>query len=199
MKTVRWILVIGVICGATLMAGYRLSQSELNASAAVPDPVPAKASLSTQATTLQEVEARPAQPVADRTTVFENIAFGYRVNYPFAWEKVELSDYVVSFRSPDGLTQVKVEAVGSLPADGLSQFVDRSLGSSEVILSRQQLTVHNLPAERVVIFSKAIDSQVTTFYINADNSAFVVTGVGQQRPIEMIARSFNAPQLVAQR
>jgi hypothetical protein len=101
-------------------------------------------------------------------------------------------------QSPDGASSVKVEAVGPLPADGLAAFVDRSLGD-EVLFSRQLLTVHGQPAERVVAYSDTANGQVTTFYINANGSVFVITGVGQQKDIELIARSFNGPLELALR
>lgn len=198
MKLARWILVIGIICGAVLIAGYRLTRTEIDASAAVPAPAPAKASLSVQATTVEEVEARRIQPVSNQTAVFEDTSFGYQIQHPLDWETAALSDQMVSFQSPDGLTQVKVEAVGPLPADGLSPFVDRSLGT-DAVLSRQLLTIHGIQAERVITFADAIEGQATTFYLDGGNSAFVLTGIGDQHAIEMIARSFTMPQLVAQR
>jgi hypothetical protein len=197
MKTVRWIFVLGIICGAIFVAGYRLSRSELEASAAV-TLAPARASLAVQATTIEEVEARGVQPVIAQPMLFEDPTFGYQVSVPVGWNTVQLSDYMISFRSPDGLTQVKIEAVGPLPADGLGPFVDRSLGS-DAVLSHQLLTVHGIPAERVVTFSEALDVETTTFYLDAGKSAFVVAGFGEQKAIEMIARSFTMPQLVAQR
>ena len=68
-----------------------------------------------------------------------------------------------------------------------------------MVLSRQSLTVHSHPAERVVAFADNPGGQKTTFYIEADASAYVITGMGQQSAIEKVARSFNAPQVVAQR
>lgn len=198
MKFIRSILVIGIICGAVLMAGYRLSRSELDASAAVPDRAVAKASLNIQATTIEEVEARGVQPVVDQTATFEDAALGYRVNYPQGWDKVEFSNTAVAFQAPDGVTQVKVEAVGPLSEDGLARFVDRSLGNDKVV-SRQLLTVHGVPAERVITFSDVLGGQVTSFYLDGGNSTFVITGFGEQKAIELLARSFTMPQLVAQR
>ena len=198
MKIFRWVLVIGIIFGAILVAGYRLSQFEVDADAAVPDPAPVKASLTVQATTIQEVEARGAILPADRSVVFEDNAFGYQLTYPFDWDQVELSSTIVSFQSPDGATEVKVESVGPLPTDGLGAFVNRSLGG-DIVISRQLLTVHSQPAERVIAYSDLIGDQVTTFYIDGGKSVFVVTGVGQQKAIETVARSFTMPQLLAQR
>jgi hypothetical protein len=197
MKTFRWMFVLGIISGAMIMAGYRLSRSELEASAAV-TLAPVRASLAAQATTIEEVEARGIQPVIAQPMLFEDPTFGYQVSVPVGWNTVRLSDYVISFRSPDGLTQIKIEAVGSLPVDGLGPFVDRSLGS-DAVLSHQLLTVQGIPAERVVTFSDVLDTETTTFYLDAGKSAFVVTGFGEQRAIEMMARSFTLPQLVAQR
>jgi len=59
--------------------------------------------------------------------------------------------------------------------------------------------VHGLPAERIVAYSDTVGGQITTFYIDNNGTIFTVTGVGEQKAIEMIARSFNAPQVVAQR
>jgi hypothetical protein len=197
MKTVRWMFVLGIICGAMIVAGYRLSRSELEAAAAV-TLAPARASLAAQATTIEEVEARGVQPVIAQPMLFEDSTFGYQVSVPLGWNTVRLSEYVIAFRSPDGVTQVKIEAVGPLPADGLAPFVDRSLGS-DAVLSRQLLTVQGIPAERVITFSDVLDLEATTFYLDAGQSAFVVTGIGEQKAIEMMARSFTLPQLVAQR
>ncbi len=180
------------------MAGYRLVQSEMEAVAAVPDPAPVKAPLSVQATTIQEIEASEVQAVVDQAVIFEDDTFGYHISYPLDWDKVQLSANVVSFQAPDGVTQVKVEVVGPLPSDGLGPFVDRSLGNDQV-LSRQLLTVHGFSAERVITLSNINGDQITTFYIDTGDSAFVVSGVGEQKAIEMIARSFNVPQFVAQR
>jgi hypothetical protein len=103
---------------------------------------------------------------------------------------------VVIFRAVDGVTRVKVEAVGPIAGDGLAPFVDRSLHNDDV-LSRQSLTIHGFNAERVVAFANSPGGQKTTFFIDADDTAYVITGLGQQSLIENIARSFNAPQVVA--
>jgi len=190
------IIVIAIICGALLMGGYRLSQSEEIAEAALV-PAPVKAPVSIQATTLEEVEARAVQLVVEETAIFDNEVFGYHLSYPVAWEKQQLSGNVVVFQSPDHTTQVKVEAVGPLPADGLTPFVDRSLGS-DILISRQSLTIHSFPAERVIAFSDNVGGQITSFYVDAGDSAYVISGVGEQKAIEMIARSFNTPELVVQ-
>jgi hypothetical protein len=50
-----------------------------------------------------------------------------------------------------------------------------------------------------VAYSETLERQITTFYIDHGGSIFVVTGTGDQLSIEMIARSFNAPQVVAQK
>ena len=191
------IIVIAIICGALLIGGYRLSQSEEIAEAAqVPTLV--KAPVSIQATTLEEVEARAVQSAVEETVIFDNEVFGYHLSYPVVWEKQELSGNVVVFESPDHTTQVKVEAVGPLPADGLTAFVDRSLGR-DILISRQSLTIHGFSAERVMAFSDSIGGQITSFFVDAGDSAYVISGVGEQKAIEMIARSFNAPDLVVQR
>ena len=192
----RSIAVVALIGGALLIGGYRLSQSEEVAEAA-PVLVPVKASVNVQATSLEEVAARAEQPAGEQAVVFANKVFNYHLSHPLAWEKQEPSANVVVFQSPDQVTQVKVEAVGPLPADGLAAFVDRSLGP-DILISRQSLTIHNLPAERVLVYSDSIDGQIISFYIDAGDSAYVISGVGEQKAIEMIARSFNAPELIAQ-
>jgi hypothetical protein len=201
-RWIRWVIVVAIICMAILVAGYRLVQSEPNPVAAAPaltDSAPIKkVSLDVQATTLEEVQARETQAVVEPMVTFEDEHFGYHLSYPVKWEMSRLSANVVLFQSVDGVTKVKVEAVGPMPADGLVPFVERSL-YDEVVISRQSLTVHGYSAERVVAFADSPGGQKTTFYIEADASAYVITGMGQQSLIEQIARSFNAPQVVAQR
>jgi hypothetical protein len=192
----RSIALVALIGGALLIGGYGLSKSEEVAEAA-PVLVPVKASVSVQATSLEEVAARAEQPAGEQAVVFANEVFDYHLSHPLAWEKQEPSANVVVFQSPDQATQVKVEAVGPLPADGLAAFVDRSLGP-DILISRQSLTIHNLPAERVLVYSDSVDGQIISFYIDAGDSAYVISGVGEQKAIEMIARSFNAPELIAQ-
>ena len=191
------IVIIAIICGALLIGGYRLSQSEEIAEAA-PVLTLVKAPVSNQATTLEEVEARAVQPAVEETVIFNTEVFDYRLSYPVVWEKQELSGNVVVFESPDHTTQVKVEAVGPLPADGLTAFVDRSLGS-DILISRQSLTIHGFSTERVMAFSDSIGGQITSFFVDAGDSAYVISGMGEQKAIEKIARSFNAPDLVVQR
>ena len=201
MTKVRWLLVIAVICVVVLVVGYRLTQPEPETVAAAPvPPVPAQTkteSLSAQATTIEEVEARSVLAVVEPMTLLE-AEQEYHVNYPVDWETLTPSTTMTVLKSPDGESIVKVEAVGPVPADGLAPFVDRSLGS-EMVFSRQLLTVHGLPAERIVAYSDTVGGQITTFYIDNNGTIFTVTGVGEQKAIEMIARSFNAPQVVAQR
>ena len=194
MMKIRWLIGIAIICGAMGMAAYRLAQAEPEIVTAAP----AKALPSVQATTIEEVVARGEQPAVDPTVVFEEQASGYHLTYPYDWDRATVSANVVSFHSPDRTTQVKVEAVGPLPADGLTAFVERTLGNDQA-LSRQSLTVHGQPAERVITQSPETGDPVTTFFIEAEASAYLIRGVGEQRAIEMIARSFNAPRLVAQR
>jgi len=201
MTKVRWLLVIAVICVAVLVVGYRLTQPEPETVAAAPVPpvsVQTKTeSLNAQATTIEEVEARSVLAVVEPMALFE-AEQGYHVSYPVDWKTLTPSTTMSVLKSPDGVSVVKVEAVGPVPADGLAPFVDRSLGS-EMVLSRQLLTVHGLPAERIVAYSDTVGGQITTFYIDNNGTIFTVTGVGEQKAIEMIARSFNAPQVVAQR
>jgi hypothetical protein len=198
-RWIRWIIVIAIVCAAVLVAGYRLTQSEPETVVAAPISAAVKnVSLEMQATTLEQVVAREGQTVVQPTLLFEDAQLGYHVSYPVDWEMIALSSTAVLFQSNDGVTQVKVEAAGPVPADGLIPFVDRSL-YSDVVLSRQSLTIHGFPAERVVVFSDSPGGQKITFFIETDASAYVITGLGQQSLIEKIARSFNAPQVVARR
>jgi len=202
MIKIRWILLIAIICVAFLVAGYRLTQPEPETAAAAPVP-PASVqvkteTLSIQATTVEEVEARGVPTTAMEMALFELEELGYHLNRPVGWQTSISSSTMTIIKSPDGASLVKVEAVGPLPADGLAAFVDRSI-SEHIVFSRQLLTVHGLPAERVVAYSDTVDGQVTTFFIDDNGSVFVITGVGQQKGIELIARSFNAPLEVALR
>jgi hypothetical protein len=193
----RLTLLITLIGGALLGAGYRLSQTELEVTAAAPKlAIIHKAPISSQATTIEEVIARQGLPNTEPVQVFEDALFGYSLSYPIEWTKIPLSSHAVAFQSPDGATRVKVEVASVLPADGLAAFVDRSLGP-DILLSRQQLTIHGFSAERVLVFSDTAGDQVTYFYLNADNRVYIVTGFGEQKAIEAIARSFNASQLLA--
>jgi hypothetical protein len=194
----RLTLLITLIGGAILGAGYRLSQTELEVIAAAPKPaiIYKEAPISSQATTVEEIIARQGQPGVEPVQVFEDGLFGYQLSYPIKWTKTQLSSHAVAFQSPEGATRVKVEVASVLPADGLAAFVDRSLGP-DILLTRQQLTIHGFPAERVLVFSDAAGDQVTYFYLNADNRVYIVTGFGEQKAIEAIARSFNASQLLA--
>jgi hypothetical protein len=196
---IRWMLALLIVCSAILGAGYRLTQVEPEtAAAAMPIPVVARPSLSVQATTIEEVEARSVQPVAQRNITIEDTVLGYHISYPTSWYKTELSSNVVVIQSGDGATRVKVEIASVLPADSLAGFVDRSLGQ-DILLTRQLLTIHGLPAERVLVYSDEAGGQVTSFYVDADQMVYVISGSGEQKLIESVARSFNAPQLIAQR
>lgn len=197
-KWIRWIIVIAVICAAVLSAGYRLTQVEPESVAAAPAVTVSKnVSLTMQATSVEEVNDRGAQSLVQQpAALFVDNYFDYQINYPTGWEMNQLSANVVAFQATDGVTRVKVEAAGPMPADGLTPFVDRSL-YNDVVLSRQVLTIHGHAAERVVAFADSPGGQKTTFFIEADNNAYVVTGVGQQNLIEQVARSFDAPQILA--
>ena len=202
MIKIRWILLIAIICIALLVAGYRLTQPEPEMVAAAPVP-PASVqvkteSLSIQATTVEEVEARGVSRIVPEMALFESQVLGYHLSLPVGWQTSAPSTTMAVIKSPDGASIVKVEAVGPLPADGLAAFVDRTLGD-DVVFSRQLLTVHGQSAERVVASSNTLNGQVTTFYIDNNGSVFVITGIGQQKDIEMIARSFNGPLEVALR
>jgi hypothetical protein len=192
-RVIITIVVVGIIAVA---AGYRLAQAGLEASAAEPAPVAAKASPSSQATTIEEVQLRAAQPAALQPATFADDLFSYHLVYPLGWEADRIAGNQVVFRSPDGSASVTVEAVGPL-AEKLTTFANRSLGDN-IVISRQSLTVHGLPAERVIAYSDEAGSQVTLFFIDAGSSAYVLTGVGEQQAVEMIARSFNSPELVVQ-
>ena len=166
MIKIRWILLIAIICVALLVAGYRLTQPEPETVAAAPVP-PASVqikteSVSVQATTVEEVEARGVPIGTITMALFESEALGYHLSYPIDWQTSIPSTTMTVIKSADNSSIVKVEAVGPLPADGLAAFVDRSLGD-DIVFSRQLLTVHGLPAERVVAYSGAADGQVTTF------------------------------------
>lgn len=188
-------LVITIICTAILAAGYCLTQTEVEAAAA---PAVVDRAISGQATTVEEVQARNIRPITGQNALFTDELFGYNISYPTDWLKTELSSNVVVLQSADGATRVKIEVASVLPADGLAGFVERSLGN-DVVITRQQLTIHGLTAERVLLVSETAGSQVTNFYINADNLVYVISGSGQQKLIETVARSFNAPQAVALR
>lgn len=191
------IIAIVILLGVVVTGGYYLSQSEEVVEAA-PGLAPVKASVSVQATTVEAVKAPDILPLMDQNLVYQNDVFNYHLSYPSDWTQNQPSANVAVFQAPDHTSEVSVEAVGPLPADGLTAFVDRSL-DQDVLISRQLLTLHGSSAERVIVFSDRIESQLTSFYIDAGKSAFVISGVGEQAAIEMIARSFNAPQLVAQR
>ncbi len=194
--TIRTLFTLTLIGGIVVVAAlfvWNRPQPEMVAEAAVPAPV--RASVSTQATQVDQVIA----PLADAQEVlYDNQTFGYRLTYPAEWQKQQPSANVVIFQAPGGATQVKIEAVGPLPPDGLTPFVNRSLGP-DILISRLTLTINGLPAERVVAFSDAVDGQVTSFYVDGGRCAYVISGVGEQKVIEQIARSFQATELVAQR
>ncbi len=195
----RAIAIILMICAVILLTGYGLSQTAFKSEAAAAGPVepaPVKPAITAQATSAAEVAAREGQPVAGLLSVFKDKWFGYQLNYQPNWQVSQPSANVVIFQAPDGLTQVKVEAVGPLPADGLRPFVDRSLGK-DTVMSRQTLTFDGYPAERVVTISAASGSQTTTFYLNAGASAFVISGSGDHQAVETTARSFSAVEFAA--
>lgn len=195
---IRWMLIIIIICEAILAAGYRLTQVEPETAAAAAPVLVVDRAISAQATTIEEVQARNVRPLTSQTVTFTDQLFGYRLSYPADWYKLELSSNVIVFQSVDGTTRVKVEVAGPLPVDGLAAFVDRSL-VSDIVLTRQLLTIHGLPAERVLVYSEGTGSQVTNFYISADSMVYVISGFGEQKLVESVARSFNAPQVVALR
>lgn len=197
----RWfriVMTIAIIGMALATAGYRLTQPEpetVAADQARANVAPVEARL----ISLQSTVVDKSMPVLDeQMIVFKNELFGYNIDYPVDWGLHELAANTVRFEAPDGQTSVTVEAVGPLANDDLATFVDLSLGQ-ERVLSRQLLTVHGYPAERVISYPQDVGVQVTNFFINTQTSAFVITGIGEQRPIELIARSFNAPEALAWR
>lgn len=191
-RTLFTLALIGGIIIVTALFVLNRPQPEIVAEAAIPAPV--RASVSTQATSADQIAI---QPVASQELLYDNQTFGYRLSYPADWQKQQPSANVVVFQSADLSSQVKIEAVGPLPPDGLTPFVDRSLGP-DVLISRLTLTINGLPAERVMAFSDAVDGQVTSFYVDGGQCAYVITGVGEQKAIEQVARSFQATELVAQ-
>lgn len=192
-RTLFTLTLIGSIIIVTALFVLNRPQPEMVAEAAIPAPV--RASVNTQATSTDQIAAQPA---VSQELRYDNQTFGYQLNYPVEWQKLQPSANVVVFQSADLSSQVKIEAVGPLPPDGLTPFVDRSLGPG-VLISRLTLTINGLPAERVVAFSDAVDGQVTSFYVDGGQCAYVITGVGEQKAIEQVARSFQATELVAQR
>lgn len=194
----RWIVMVVIIVGALLIAGYRLAQSEPDIVTAAPAIAPVKEPISVQATTIEEVMARGVLPASDQPMMVENEVFGYHISYPHNWNRVNVSTNVVTFQSSQSGTEVTVETGGPLPADGLAAFVDRNLGN-HMVISRQLLTIHSLPAERIIVYSTETQGQETIFFIESDASVYIISGVGEQKLIEMVARSFSNPQLVAQR
>ena len=195
---IRWMLIITIICAAILGAGYRLTRVEAETAAAAAPVSVVDRAISAQATTIEEVQARNVRPLTDQTITFTDELFGYRLSYPADWYKTELSSNVIVFQSTDGATRVRVEVAGPLPGDGLTAFVDRSL-VNDIVFTRQSLTIHSLPAERVLVHADGTGSQVTNFYISADGMVYVISGFGEQKLVESVARSFNAPQVVALR
>ncbi|MBI1879836.1 MAG: hypothetical protein HYR94_16710 [Chloroflexi bacterium] len=194
---IQSIAIIVILLGVVLFGAYYLSQSEEVVEAA-PVLAPVKAPLSVQATSVEAVEAQRILPLTDQIVTYQNEVFNYHLTYPADWTEQQPSANVVIFQSPDHTTEVRVEAVGPLPTDGLTAFVDRSLGR-DILISRQSLILHNLPAERVIVFSDRVSNQVTSFYVDAGKCAYVISGTGQQKAIEQIARSFTGLELVAQR
>jgi len=195
---IRWMLIITMICAAILAVGYRLTQVEAETAAAAEPVSVVERAINAQATTIEEVQARDIRPLTDQNITFTDELFGYRISYPAGWYKTELSSNVIVFQSTDGATRVRVEVAGVLPNDGLTAFVDRSL-TSDIVFTRQSLTIHGLAAERVLLYTDGTGSQVTNFYINADSMVYVISGFGEQKLVEAVARSFNAPQVVALR
>lgn len=174
MKT-RLFLVSLIICITILTGGYYLDRSEMEVSAAAP--------LDKPTLNMQTTEAETTGSLADQTAIFTDENFDYELRYPLGWYEAQLQPNKAAFLSPDGQTHVTVEAVGPL-AEPLAALVDRHIGD-EPVFSHQMLTINGLAARRVVT------DQATTFYVDADSSAYVISGSGEQQAIEMIARTFQ--------
>jgi hypothetical protein len=195
----RWIFMIMLTLATILVGSYSLAQVKAEKEIVIPAaPVVTKPPISIQATSVEEVEARPVKPLLGQKALIYDHIFGYSVSYPADWHKLALSSSVVWFQSVDGTTHVKLEVAGSLPSDGLTRFVDRSLGQ-DILLTRQSLTIQGHPAERLQLFSTEIGGQVTRFYIQAGEMIYAISGAGEQKLIESLARSFSAPQPLVQR
>ncbi len=195
---IRTMITLGLLAILVLGAGYALTRTDLEANAAVPAGAPERAPLSVQATSLEEVQARQEPALVNQTAVFDHQIFDYNLVYPLGWDMVEVTGSRLMFRSPDKTTEVTIEAIGPLPAGDLTAFVNNSL-ADDIIISRQSLTVHGMPAERVLAHSDKVGGRVTYFFIDGGEMAYLVSGTGEQKPVEMIARSFNSPQPIAQR
>jgi hypothetical protein len=197
-RWIRLLLVSAIIGTAVLMAGYRLSQPEPETASASPVRVRTapltERLVSEQAMSVAETELQAEQSLAS----FENNKFGYQVDYPINWEMIDESARVTLFQSGDGSSQVSIEVIGPLSAEGLSTWVDRS-SAQDKVLTRQLLTVQGATAERLIVLSAETGVQQTDFYIDTGESAYLISGVGEQAAIEGIARSFTVPQVEAQR
>ncbi len=194
---IRSIIILAILSGAIFVTGYRLSHPAPDIMTTADDEavtVTETRSLVAQATTVEDMVPTPAEQMV----VYNNQMFDYHLDYPVGWQINQTTANVSQFESPDGVSRVTVEAIGSLPAEGLAAFVARNLGE-QMVISHQTLTIHSQPAERVIVYAEDLGAQETNFFIETDASLVIITGVGEQKPIEMIARSFNAPQAVAQR
>ena len=193
MKKIRWILVTFVIYSAMLVTGYSLTQLEPDMVIAEADPpsVIIDRAISAQATTVEEVQARKIRSQGQLEAVFVNHVQGYQISYPASWNITVLSPGAVLFQAADGPTRVTLEMAGSLPPDGLTEFVNRSLSNNE-FTNRQSLTINGFSAERILTNAGEAGKQVTHFYINLNSTVYAITGVGEQALIEQVARSFNS-------
>jgi hypothetical protein len=116
---------------------------------------------------------------------------GYQISYPASWKITILSPDAVHFQAADGFTRVTLEMAGSLPPDGLTEFINRSLSNNE-FTNRQSLTINGFSAERILTNAGEAGKQVTHFYISLNSTVYTITGVGEQALIEQVARSFNS-------
>ncbi len=195
---IRFLLVGSIIGSAIIVAGYRLGQPE-------PETVVAEAPKVRTAPLVERSISQQALNVVESTDVdngtemtsFVNGQFGYQIHYFENWQQNEVAPNQVALASPDGKSVLTVEAVGPL-TDGLSAWVDRSLGE-DMILTRQLLTVQGLEAERLIVLSEATGEQQTKFFIASEDSAFLLVGTGEQKSIELIARSFQNSEFLALR
>jgi hypothetical protein len=195
MKRFRLFLVLAIALISIGVAGVRLSQPEPEMAAAAPvNPAPVK----TESIAVQRFSVDLPPAAVRPTTLFTAVQGNYHLSYPNGWKYTILSGAAVQFYSPTEATTVTVELAGPVPIDGLAAYVTRSLGP-DTVYSRQLLTVHGLPAERVITVAAESKTTVTTFYIAHTDVVVKITGFGQQHAIEMMARSFNAPLLLAQK
>lgn len=188
MKT-RLILTILTITLAIPLVSYLTDISQMETIAvAAPAPVIDKPSLDSQATTLAEVQARQIEPLGDPVTAFQNDLFHYQVGYPVAWQAVPVAPNVVTFKSPAGTAQVMVTALGFQPLTDMPTFIQQTI-ADELLIAHQTLMIDNLPAHRVITYSDDVAGQLVHFFVETDQTTFLITGHGDRLTTELIAQS----------